>query len=122
MASLTKTAFLSKWASLFADNSTRNISEEDMRDFRQDIADSFLNTADRNVSTAMVIMSDYDASTNLFPGDGSGSASDGSIKKGDTFPVIVAGTPGGFLADVGTWLVSRTNSPGQTVANWRFLL
>lgn len=46
MAILTKAAFLSKWASLFADNSTRDISETDLRDFRQDIADSFLNRTD----------------------------------------------------------------------------
>lgn len=41
MAQLSKAAFLSKWDTLFADNSTRQISEADMRDFRQDIADSF---------------------------------------------------------------------------------
>jgi hypothetical protein len=46
MAKLTKSAFLSKYASIFADNSTREISEEDLRDFRLDIADSFLNIAD----------------------------------------------------------------------------
>lgn len=41
MAVLTIAAFLSKYNSIFADNTTRAISEEDMRDFRQDIADSF---------------------------------------------------------------------------------
>jgi hypothetical protein len=41
MAVLTIAAFLSKYNTIFADNSTRNISEEDLRDFRQDIADSF---------------------------------------------------------------------------------
>lgn len=46
MAQLSKSAFLSKWASLFADNSTRNISELDLRDFRQDISDSFLSGVD----------------------------------------------------------------------------
>src|SRR5690606_20081384 len=46
MAQLSKSAFLSKWNSLFADNSTRAISEEDLRDFRQDIADSFLSGLD----------------------------------------------------------------------------
>lgn len=46
MAVLTKAAFLSKWSSLFADNSTRDISEQDLRDFRLDISDSFLSIND----------------------------------------------------------------------------
>lgn len=47
MSQLSLSGFLSKWAGLFADNSARDISELDMRDFRQDIADSFLNTTDQ---------------------------------------------------------------------------
>jgi hypothetical protein len=47
MATLTTAAFLSKWATYFADNTSREISEEDMRDFRQDISDSFLNLTDQ---------------------------------------------------------------------------
>lgn len=43
MAKLTNIAFLSKWLAIFADNTDREISEEDMRDFRQDVSDSFLN-------------------------------------------------------------------------------
>lgn len=46
MAQLTKAAFLSKWSSLFADNSTREISEEDLRNFRLDISESFLSIED----------------------------------------------------------------------------
>jgi len=46
MANLTKAAFKSKYAGIFADNSTRQISEADMRDFKDDIADSFLNDSD----------------------------------------------------------------------------
>jgi hypothetical protein len=46
MAQLSKVAFLSKWAGLFADNATRLISEADMRDFRLDIADSFFGIVD----------------------------------------------------------------------------
>lgn len=46
MTQLSKAAFLSKWLTLFADNTTRDISEQDMRDFRQDIADSFWNQVD----------------------------------------------------------------------------
>ncbi len=42
MAQLSKSAFLSKYAGIFADNTMRAISEGDMRDFRADIADSFL--------------------------------------------------------------------------------
>lgn len=46
MAQLSKTAFLSKWATLFADNTTGEISEQDVRDFRQDVSDSFLSISD----------------------------------------------------------------------------
>ena len=46
MAQLTKVAFLSKQASLFADNTSRDITEQDLRDFRQDISDSFLTISD----------------------------------------------------------------------------
>lgn len=49
MAVLSKTAFLTKWASLFADNTTGEISEQDIRDFRQDISDSFLSISDNFV-------------------------------------------------------------------------
>lgn len=41
MAVLTTAAFLSKWNSRFADNTTRDISEGDMREFAEDIKDSF---------------------------------------------------------------------------------
>lgn len=43
MAVLTAAAFLSKWNARFADNTTREISEEDMREFVEDIKDSFQN-------------------------------------------------------------------------------
>jgi hypothetical protein len=54
MAVLTNAAFLSKWSTLFADNATRDISELDMRDFRQDISDSFLNKTDGGTVTGNV--------------------------------------------------------------------
>lgn len=40
---LTTPAFLSKWLALFQDNTNREITEAYMRDFRQDISDSFVN-------------------------------------------------------------------------------
>jgi hypothetical protein len=46
MAQLNGVDFLAKWATLFADNTTGDISAEDMRDFRQDIKDSFFNLLD----------------------------------------------------------------------------
>lgn len=46
MAQLNGANFLSKWAGLFADNTTGDISAEDMRDFRQDLVDSFPNFLD----------------------------------------------------------------------------
>lgn len=41
MAVLTPAAFYSKWVARFADNSSREISELDMREFSEDIKDSF---------------------------------------------------------------------------------
>lgn len=46
MAKLTGSSFLSKWNTLFATNGSRNISATNMRDFRQDISDSFSNLSD----------------------------------------------------------------------------
>ena len=48
MGVLTAAAFISKWNSRFADNTTRDISEEDERDFATDIKDSFGNLTDLN--------------------------------------------------------------------------
>lgn len=47
MAVRTKAAFLSQYNTVFADNTTREISEADLRDFRLDINDSFLNITDQ---------------------------------------------------------------------------
>lgn len=124
MAALSTVAFLAKWASLFADNGSRDISEEDVRDFRQDVADSFLNSVDRNVANALVDCGNYDASTNLWPDTGTaiGSASDTTIKRGDFFYISVAGTLGGNFVDVGTEIRAKVNEPGQTASNWRIIL
>lgn len=56
MAALTKAAFLSKYLTIFADNISRAISEEDLRDFRQDIADSFVNISDASAVTGVWVM------------------------------------------------------------------
>lgn len=48
MAKLSKIAFVNKYNSLFADNSTRLITEGTMRTFTADLAASFLNTTDQN--------------------------------------------------------------------------
>lgn len=52
MAVLTAAAFFSKYSSIFADNATRNISEEDMRDFAEDIKDSFQSIAGATAITS----------------------------------------------------------------------
>src|SRR5690606_41134125 len=46
MTKLSASAFIAKYTTIFADNGNREISAEDMRDFRQDIADSFWNQVD----------------------------------------------------------------------------
>lgn len=46
MANLGISAFLSKWATKFATNGVGSITGTFMRDFRQDISDSFVNNVD----------------------------------------------------------------------------
>lgn len=46
MTALSKAAFLSKWQTRFADNTSRAIDEQDLREFTEDIKDSSLFTSD----------------------------------------------------------------------------
>jgi hypothetical protein len=62
MAQLDKATFVSKWTALFADNTTRDISEEYQRNFMQDIADSLFNLIDDNDTS---VSRDNDASLTL---------------------------------------------------------
>jgi hypothetical protein len=59
----------------------------------------------------------YNASSNLFPSSG-GSGPSGTILKGDTWNISVAGTLGGQIIVAGDWIRALTNSPGQTASNW----
>ena len=59
----------------------------------------------------------YDASTNVYPTTG-GSAVDGSILKGDTFVISIAGTLGGSAIQAGDSIIANIDAPGQTVGNW----
>lgn len=52
MAELTRAAFISKYQGLFADNITREISEADMREFAEDIKDSFINGLEYSPSSS----------------------------------------------------------------------
>jgi hypothetical protein len=61
MAQLNGTDFLTKWATFFADNTTGDISAEDMRDFRLDIKDSFLNLLDNAYSVFTITASGTDS-------------------------------------------------------------
>jgi hypothetical protein len=57
MAVLSKQEFKDKWARKFADNTIQDVDEAMLRDFRQDIADSFADVAAISAPTAP----DYDA-------------------------------------------------------------
>jgi hypothetical protein len=57
MAVLSKQEFTDKWGSKFADNTIQDITEAVLRDFRQDIADSFADVSALRAPTAP----DYDA-------------------------------------------------------------
>lgn len=63
----------------------------------------------------------YDASSNAYPTTG-GSGAGGSVKKGDTWLISVAGTlPTGQIVSTGDTLRALVDAPGQTQANWAIL-
>jgi len=69
MATLDKSAFEAKYGSsgtIFPDNTTGEISEGDMRDFGQDIADSLFSTPVGDVLFKVVNIGDWDMDTNNF--------------------------------------------------------
>ncbi|MDR3519291.1 MAG: right-handed parallel beta-helix repeat-containing protein [Candidatus Pacebacteria bacterium] len=76
--------------------------------------------ADSLVSGLLNYRGAYDASSNIFPSTG-GSADDGSVKKGDTWVLSVAGTLGGISEVVGNTIIANIDAPGQTTANWNTL-
>jgi len=59
----------------------------------------------------------HDASANTFPSSG-GSGAAGAVLKGDLWTVSVAGTLGGAAVTAGDVLRSKSDTPGQTAANW----
>lgn len=67
MATLSKAAFLVKWADVlgtFADNTTRQISEGNLREFSEDIADSLFGvTQAGSVTFATIDIGDWDMDT-----------------------------------------------------------
>lgn len=65
MAQLSIDAFKTKWAIRFADNTTGEIAEDDMREFQADIADSFGGTQDFS-SLLYNATTEYNTTTNPF--------------------------------------------------------
>lgn len=63
----------------------------------------------------------HDASGGSYPSTG-GSGSGGAIKKGDIWTISVAGTlPTGQVVNVGDSIRAKTNTPGNTQANWAII-
>lgn len=60
---------------------------------------------------------DFDASSNLFPSVG-GSGISGGIRHGDIFRISVAGTLGGSAVNIGDFITTSTDAPGQTASAW----
>lgn len=52
MTQLSRASFVSKWNGRFADNITREIEEEDLREFVEDVKDSFFNITDYTAPAA----------------------------------------------------------------------
>lgn len=68
---------------------------------------------------AVILIGDYDASTNLFPASPLGTGSSGNIAKGNMWDISVAGTLGGEGLSPGSSIMAKIDNPGQTLANWR---
>src|SRR5690554_1049690 len=70
MTKLSASAFIAKYTTIFADNGNREISAEDMRTFRQDIADSFWNQEDDALTSVQKAVADTSGSTITLDFDG----------------------------------------------------
>jgi hypothetical protein len=101
----------------FISNGIGAITAAIMRLFTEDIADSYLNQYDTSVWRDC---GNVDLSSNAFPTTG-GTGSGGAILKNNTFDVTVTGTPSGATEPipVGAMIRALTDSPGQTLSNWR---
>jgi hypothetical protein len=121
MSQLNKTNFKAKYGSAgseFPDNTIGAITELIMRTFGEDLTDSFLNKYDD--TSAWRDCGNYDFSVNTFPITG-GTGAGGAIKKNNTFDITVSGTPAGATEPipVGATIRALTDTPGQTLSNWR---
>jgi len=123
MAELDKNSFEVKYndssTGLFKANTTQNRVTSQDRQLVTDLKDSILWKQDNK---AWYDCGNWDFSTNsdLFPASG-GSGGSGAIMKNNTFDITGAGTPSGATEPipVGATIRALTDSPGQTVANWR---
>lgn len=66
----------------------------------------------------------WDASGNVYPGEGQGSGEAGAIRPGDEWPITVAGNltvpgTGSIPVTVGMTIKALTATPGQTPTNWK---
>ncbi len=135
MTQLSKSAFISKWTPIFADNTSGDITEQDLRDFMTDIKDSFVAVDElaAEIASDTTVTGKYDANnpdnfiditaiSDLFVINkvlsGVGSLS-GSIANGDSIiealnklQTQVSSALGG-LSYQGTWN-ANTNSPSIT--------
>lgn len=105
MSALSKSDFLTKWALLFADNEMQNINELRLRNFRQDIADSFVST-----TTVAVNVPAYDPAFNA------GGTPPG-YPVGYTVTYTLQGEEGFYEAQASGRLPAPTSRIGD--ANWR---
>lgn len=120
MALVDDSTIAGKITTLFGDNTTKAISEADLREVANDINDS---KANKTYVDALVVglwddRGNFDASVNSYPSSG-GSGTSGAIKKGDIWTVSVGGTlPTGKIVEPGFTVRALVDTPGNTEANW----
>lgn len=120
MAAVDDSVIAGKITTLFGNNTTKAISEADLREVANDLNDS---KANKTYVDALVVglwddRGNFDASVNAYPSTG-GSGTSGAILKGDIWTISVAGTlPTGLIVKVGDTVRALVNTPGNTQANW----
>lgn len=73
-----------------------------------------------SATTQAFVRGDYDLALGVFPEDGLGSGTNGSIRAGDKWYGTGATTTiGGIEFSEGVTFEAKVSNPGQTLANWR---
>lgn len=121
MATLTYAAFIAKYETYFADNTTQAITEAIMREFKDDIGDSFTLSGGLNWITVQIGDWDMDATSNVAVTHGIADfkkirSFSGIIRNdADTVYYVIDGNPDLIVGSAG--ITSTTITVGRVAAS-----